>query len=278
MSHMGRALAAARRGHHVFPVEPLGKTPGRLYPNRPKEEAPWTLKWSEVATTHVPTIVKWWNHQPWYNIGIACAPSGLLVVDCDVKMGDGLQEWSDICQRFMGATSYEMWATYTVRTGSGGAHFYYQWPPGVQASQSGLSTNVDIRSNGGTKGGYVLAEGSVTTVGSYELDEDCPIQDAPAWLVALCTERPRAKPLRGVYERAAPVSYAGLATSVALAPEGNRSNALLWAARAMCSDGADVFTALDLLVPAAHDNGLTEREAADTIRSGFRLQRMKDSR
>lgn len=275
---MGHALQAARRGFHVFPVEPLDKTPGRLYPNRTREDAPWTIKWSEVATNYPPTIVSWWNECPDRNVGIACAPSGLLVVDCDLKNGDGLEEWSDICQKFAGDDSYLMWDTYTVNTGSGGAHFYYRWPPAVKASQSGLSTNVDIRSNGGEKGGYVLAEGSVTRKGSYELDNSAPVMDAPAWLVALCTEKPRPKPIKSVYEKAAPTSYAGLVQSVCMAPDGNRNQALLWATRAMCSDGATESEVLELLVPAAVDNGLTEREATDTIRSGYKLQLRKDGR
>lgn len=278
MTHMGHALAAARRGFHVFPVEPLGKTPGRLYPNRSKEDAPWTIKWSEVATTHVPTIVNWWNSEPEFNVGIACAPSGLLVVDCDLKLGDGLEEWSAICSKFHGENSWKMWETYTVSTGGGGAHFYYRWPTWQKASQSGISASVDIRSNGGEKGGYVLAQGSVTAKGSYEVDNDSPILWAPAWLVELCRERPRPKPPRSVYERAAPVSYAGLVQSVVMAPDGNRNNALLWAARAMTSDGANESEILDLLVPAAVDNGLTERDATATIRSGYNRQRQKDGR
>lgn len=278
---MGHALAAARRGFHIFPVEPLGKTPGRLYPNRPAEEAPWTIKWSEVATTHIPTIVNWWNSCPDFNIGVACAPSGLLVVDCDLKMGDGIQEWADICKEVMGNDSWQMWQTYTVNTGSGGAHFYYKWPPYRQASQSGISANVDIRSNGGNKGGYVLAEGSVTRKGSYEMDGALQlpfIMDAPEWLVKLCEESERPKPVKSLYERAAPTSYAGLVQAVAMAPDGDRNNALLWAARAMTSDGATESEILELLVPAAVDNGLTEREATDTAQSGYRLQRQKDGR
>lgn len=278
MTLMGYALQAAQRGFHVFPVEPLGKTPGRMYPNRPAEEAPWTIRWSEVATTHVPSIINWWNMCPDYNIGIACAPSGVLVVDCDLKNGDGLQEYADICAKYMGDESWEMWMTYTVNTGSGGAHFYYRWPAHVKASQGGLSTNVDIRSNGGEKGGYVLAAGSITVKGSYEVDNDSPVRHADGWLVEKCREKPRPKPVRSRIEKADPLSFAGLVQAVSGAPDGDRNQALLWAARAMCSDEADESLALELLVPAAVDNGLSEREATDTIRSGYNLQRRKDGR
>lgn len=273
---MGWALRAIRRGFYVFPVEPQGKTPGRLYPNRPQKDAPWTVKWSEVATNSVAQVVQWWNSCPEYNIGIACKPSGLLVVDCDVKNGDGMEEWADLCLKHEGDNAYRLWDTYTVNTGSGGAHFYYKWQPGVQASQSGLSTNVDIRSNGGQKGGYVLGAGSVTALGSYEPDNDGPILHAPFWLVEECREKPHTKPVRSGIEQPAALSFAGLQTAVQTAVEGNRNAMLFYAARAMHSDGADYSTALELLIPAALDNGLTEREATDTIRSGYRLQRLKD--
>src|SRR3954470_24561431 len=101
MTLMGHALTAVRQGFHIFPVEPGGKTPGRVYPHRTKEDAPWTFKWSEVATTSVAQVVNWWNAQPWYNIGLACAPSGLLVVDCDVKPdGDGIAQYVDLITKF----------------------------------------------------------------------------------------------------------------------------------------------------------------------------------
>lgn len=279
MTLLAHALQAARAGHYVFPVEPFEKTPGRLYPNRTKEEAPWTVKWSEVATVSYPVIVQWWNEAPWRNVGIACAPSQLLVVDCDIKPdGDGLEQFTDMTIRYGKDDAWEAFDTYTVRTGSGGTHFYYRWPAGVQASQSGISSHVDIRSNGGQKGGYVLGAGSITGKGPYRVEEEFEIRPAPAWLVELCRDRPRPKPVRSAIEQPAALSFSGLVTSVATAPEGNRNAALHWAARSMCSDGADESEAIRLLVQPATDNGLTDREATDTIRSGYRLQRQKDGR
>lgn len=274
MTLLPYALAAASQGFHIFPVEPGGKTPGRLYPNRDPSEAPWTLKWSEVATTDIPTIVKWWNECPTRNIGIACKPSGLLVVDCDMKPGaDGFIEWSALATRF--DPVWFLAPTFMVRTGGGGCHLYYRWPSHVQASQAGLAEHVDIRSNGGQKGGYVLAAGSVTTKGPYVVEDDAPVAQAPTWLIELCRERPRVEqPARRIQQPAA-LSFAGLQTAVATASEGNRNQAVLWAARSMCEDGATLDDALNALVPHATGNGLTEREATDTIKSAYRLQSSK---
>ena len=65
------ALAAADAGWHVFPCAPGSKRPA-LREN-----------WQDLATTDPGRIRAWWARQP-YNIGIACGPSGLVVIDLDV--------------------------------------------------------------------------------------------------------------------------------------------------------------------------------------------------
>lgn len=269
---LGHALDAVRRGFWIFPVEPFSKTPGRMYPNRPASEAPWTYRWSEVATNHIPTIVQWWNQCPTYNIGIAAKPSGLIVIDCDVKSGqyDGWIEWVDIAQQY-DAAWYDK-PTFLVRTGGGGAHIYYRFPPHVQASQSGLSTHVDIRSNGGEKGGYVLGAGSITTKGAYAVEDDDPIADCPTWLVELARERPRMRVEQPRFAQPGSVSFAGLQTGLATSPEGGRNAYLLWSARSMVEDGATEQQIIDTLLDSALTAGLSEQETIATIRSAYRLQ------
>ena len=273
---LGYALAAAAKGFAIFPVKPNDKTPGRLYPDRPEHEAPWLIKWYDVATTDPAQIVRWWTTEPRSNIGISAKRSGLLVIDCDTKTGNGFDEWHEIASGF--DPYWYCSPLYVVRTGSGGCHIYYRWPEHVQASQSGLSANVDIRSNGGERGGYVLGPGSVTAKGPYLVEEGDAPPPAPPWLVELCRERPRVQQPRSRYERPAPVSFAGLVASVATAHEGNRNQALLWAARSMTQDGADLQACLDALAPAATSNGLTYREAEATITSGHRIQSSKGIR
>lgn len=260
MSSLAWALDAVRRGFVIHPCEPGGKRP--------------LIRWGEGASNDVRTVVGWWSRWTNANIGIACKPSSLLVVDCDLKPdGDGWQEFSSLASTY--DPEWFLYYTLTVRTGGGGAHLYYRWPGHVQASQAGLCPHVDIRSNGGQCGGYVLAAGSVTSKGSYAIEEDEPIADAPAWLVELVREKPRPVAPRMRFGQPGAISYAGLVTAVATAMEGDRSNCLLWATRSMTSDGADLDAIMATLLSPATGNGLTEREASDTIRSGFRLQTMK---
>ncbi|PRH79348.1 hypothetical protein C6N75_09695 [Streptomyces solincola] len=300
MSLLPDALRAVQQGFTIFPVEPGEKTPHRLYPNRPKEDAPWTIKWSEAATRDLRQICSWWAESPNANIGVAAKPSGLLVVDCDLpkrhnqlqgtpwefmhdKFGplvDGADVLREMCVRY-GDTYERLERTYRICTASMGLHLYFRWPEGVEASQaSPVPGLLDVRCNGGAKGGYVLGAGSSTAKGPYVAENNLPVADAPPWLVELVREKPRpAKPRSPFQQPKNAGSFSGLVEAVAYAQEGNRNNVLLWAARSMCEDGATEEEAIELLVPPALDCGLDggERQAEQTIRSGFRLQQRKST-
>ena len=67
---LSAALDYAARGWHVFPLRPGQK--------RPALQSDWEGR----ATTDPDRIRGCWEHDD-YNIGIACGPSGLVVVDLD---------------------------------------------------------------------------------------------------------------------------------------------------------------------------------------------------
>ena len=302
MTLLPYALRALDRGLHVFPVEPGEKTPIRIYQDRPKEDAPWTVKWSEIATNDVNKVVEWWTYAPMANIGVACKPSGIFVVDCDRAKADDLlkgTQWEylhdlfgprvdgeilfdQVVERYGGGPDAidEAFNTYQVPTGSGGRHFYYRWPAEVQSSQDSIVKGLlDVRGNGGERGGYVLAEGSVTTSGRYGGDGPCTgeIAWAPTWLVSLCRYREPYRPPRPPFDKARPVSFGGLVETVRTAFDGNLNNALFWAARAACNDGMAEEDCADLLAPEYVQLGGNggDRQARSTIRSAYRNQQRK---
>jgi len=308
-SLMPYALRAVMAGLYVFPVEPGKKTPIRIYQDRDPEDAPWTIRWSEVATNDPNKIREWWTYAPMANIGIACKPSGLFVVDCDrAKADNALRDtqwaylhdlfgprvdgeivWDQVVARYGGvggdpnAALQYAFGTYQVATGSGGRHYYFKWPADVQSSQDSIVRGLlDVRGNGGERGGYVLGPGSVTNSGRYEgrFPDSSAIYDAPAWLVQLCRYRePLAAAVRKAewFNRPRNLNFGGLADQVRYAIHGNRNQALLWAARAMCADGASQEECEKLLIPAYLENNGDggERQALQTIRSAYRLQRGK---
>lgn len=283
MNLMLAAVQAAQRGWAVHPIVPGEKLP--------------LTRWGLTATSDLKTVAQWWTQWPTANIGLACKPSGLLVVDLDVAkqpdalrggpwgyLHDRLGPWVDgddclreICQRFGGDGEYDrLMQTYRVCTASMGAHLYLRWPPNVQASQSSpVPGALDVRANGGDKGGYVLAAGSVTGKGAYAVEHDAPILDATdfPWLIELVREKPKPAKVKPLFNTPGTGSFAGLVGTVRLAQEGNRSHACYWAACSMATDGAPEEEAINLLAPAAEEAGLMYREAEATIKSAYR--RMK---
>lgn len=99
---------------------------------------------------------------------------GFIVVDVDIKNGkDGRNwEWYE-----------ELPTTYTVRTPSGGFHFYYALPQDFTASTNHMFTPIGVEIQG--DGAYVVGVGST----GYSKEGD--IKDvvlAPSWLLELVTK------------------------------------------------------------------------------------------
>lgn len=282
------AVRAASMGLYVFPVEPGEKLPALLEPGQP-----WRIKWGAYATRSLPKVIDYWTTWPDANVGVACKPSNLLVIDCDMpKTGeemwgsrfeelydvirdpmsvDGTEALRLICTR-LGQDYDELWQTYTVTTGRGGAHLYFWWPPEIKAQQSSLAPLLDIRCNARETGGYVLAAGSRTASGLYVVENDAPILPAPAWLVELCKERPKQllKRPSEPFQRPGSANFQGLVDQVRAAQPSNRNHCLYWAACAMAEDGADLEEAIRLLVPAAVYAGLDEYGSTQTVKSAYR--------
>lgn len=123
------------------------------------------------------TLAMWFNGSP-RNIGIACKPSGLLVIDED--MPDAL---ADLATQL----GESLPVTYRVRTRRGW-HYYFTAPAGVELGNSAgaLATHgMDVRGGGGEYGGYVVGEGSVHECGLVYEAEDWQVLPAPLpeWLI-----------------------------------------------------------------------------------------------
>ena len=285
------ALAAINRGFTIFPVAPGGKVPHRLAGN-----------WGETATNDPNQIIRFWTQvDPTANIGVACKPSQLLVVDLDRAKKDWAlkdTEWGythaaygplvqgedlfdEMKFKLGSGDEQDPYETHVVRTGSGGLHLYYRWPshwPRISQA-SPVKGLVDVRGNGGQWGGYVLGEGSRTEAGAYTEEINFSISPPPAWIRRLVAEKPQQpKPRFTGYRQPGALSSSGLVDSVRNAGEGNRNNALLWASRTMCEEGAQESECLSTLGPAARDAGLGDFEIERTIQSAYRVQRQKDGR
>jgi len=161
LSRLGEiALSYARRGWYVFPIKAAQKMPP-------------LVRWSIEATTDEATIRRWWTKWPNANVGIACGPSGLCVIDLDQKKGKDGQAELDKLEAIHGRLPN----TLSVRTPTGGWHLYFRGSTGSPP----FVTGIDIKS----VGGLVVAPGSRTGDGDYTWANDEPVAALPPWLEGL---------------------------------------------------------------------------------------------
>lgn len=164
------ALDLARRGFHVFPLKEGHKAPP-LIPDFPNQ-----------ATCDEDQVREWWTRWPDANIGISTTKYGenaaLLVVDVDTK-GDKRGDEEILRLELEGR---ELPETYRVDTPTGGWHLYYVVQVAVKQGADVLARGVDIRS----RGGYVVAPGSVIEGKPYTALHERPLAPAPQWVIDAC--------------------------------------------------------------------------------------------
>lgn len=183
------ALSYAQSGFHVFPVWnvtgnrcgcgafPCGddnKTAGK----HPMQSLVPAGK--DNATSDPAQIAHWWQLAPDANIGIATAPSGLVILDVDVsKQKRGRESLAEI--------DSQLDDTLTSITGSGGLHAYYLRAPDIEPfSRIDARPGLDIVGNG-----YVIAPPSMHLSGNrYRWINVRPIVQMPRILRELKKERP----------------------------------------------------------------------------------------
>jgi hypothetical protein len=165
----------------------------RVLPIRPGEKRPPMGAWQKAATTDPEMIDKWWNElYREHGVGVATgSSSGIFVLDVDVaddKAGD--ETLAELEAKYGGLPD-----TPTVLTPSGGVHYYFAIPQGMQIRNDAgrrLGVGLDIRG----EGGQVVAPPTVRGIdaydwmpGTWELE---PAQ-APRWLIERIAELPKPK-------------------------------------------------------------------------------------
>ncbi|GAA4657374.1 bifunctional DNA primase/polymerase [Streptomyces chumphonensis] len=236
---LSAALDAAERGWPVHPLRPCGKRPalhGEKACTGQGICAGGHVKWEQRATTDPGRIERCWATAP-FNVGIATGPAGLVVVDLDLPKDDsktgtpcGVTNFRALCER----AGQPVPATRTVRTARGGKHLYFRAPDRVQLrnTQDELAGNIDTRA----WGGYVVAPGSNIPEGTYQLIDDTPVTELPAWLLDALTPAPP-RPVRLAVARCgnrlADAVLERETAAVAATAEGGRNTQLLASARAV---------------------------------------------
>ncbi|MFE2987955.1 bifunctional DNA primase/polymerase [Streptomyces sp. NPDC059262] len=278
---LAAALGPTAHGWHVFPLRPGDKRPS----GHAEQRCPGTgrcanghLKPEQRATLDRDLIVMAWTVQP-YNIGIATGPSGLLVVDLDVRKPeeqegtpDGVESLLALCER----AGQTLPPTYQVRTPSGGQHLYFTQPDGMRLHSSAgrLGHHIDTRG----WGGYVVAPGSTTPHGTYTVTDESPVAPLPAWLADLLAERPKPDPhtvMTPVRDgtKAAQVALDRECTVIRAAGDHSRNNTLhkstCKVARFVAWGNISRSTVEEAIQAAGESTGLSVAECTTTIRSAM---------
>jgi len=169
------ALEYARRGWWVLPLHTPAPGGGCSCRNRDctnPGKHPRTRNGLNDATVNLDRISSWWEMYPNANIGIACGPSGLVVVDVDPRHG-GDESWRDVVSKL----GDHLRDTCIAQTGGGGEHYLYTCPPAETVTSFAnsdkftgpLGAGVDVRA----QGGYIVAPPSIHASGAlYQWEDD----------------------------------------------------------------------------------------------------------
>ena len=135
-SRLGQAALwyAEHKGWHVFPCR--------------RDKTPYTPHGWHDATVDADTIRGWWRRWPGASVGIACAASGLVLIDEDPRNGSddtmhALRCGGDETLPHLGVLPH----TITALSGGGGTHSYFRYPaslaPGLKFKGK-LGPGVDV--------------------------------------------------------------------------------------------------------------------------------------
>lgn len=231
---VSHALAYAAAGWPVFPLQPRSKAPRGGSSGK------------DDASANEARVREMFAGRADYNIGLRPVP-GVIVIDVDPRNGGTLDQ--------LGALP----VTWTARTGGGGWHLMFRYQ-GPTVGRVRGTTGIDIK----TTTGYIVVAPSVHPDGGhYEWITEGPVAPLPGHL----HWRVRREPPRRSAGRSSTAPH-GLVSVVAEATEGNRNNALFWAAcRAAEEDASDLVWA-DLRA-SAQLAGLNDREIERTLASAL---------
>ncbi|MET0087663.1 MAG: phage/plasmid primase, P4 family [Sedimenticola sp.] len=239
------AMNYIRNGYPVIPLGPKSKKP--LYRSSGFKDA--SISEGKVKT--------WWSENPTANIGIATGIfSGIVVIDVDIKGGiDGNASYEAL------RNEHNIPDTRSVRTPSGGTHYYFSLPEGESVKcRVGISPGIDVRGTGG----YIVAPPSLTSTGRYEwTDENVDIAPIPEGLLDCLNQTGGHNKYQ--HHGSTDNPFDGV-------PEGKRDDALFKYACRLKAKGLAKREIRELVLAAAEncDPPFPEREARKCVKSAWK--------
>nr|ABP46367.1 hypothetical protein Mflv_3896 [Mycolicibacterium gilvum PYR-GCK] len=243
MTMVQKAQHLHQRGFHVFPTDHPDQRSciGLHGPNNPcdghRGKHP-AVAWGTWAVNPTPQMidVAWKDRHGLANIGIACGPSGLVVLDED---GDGeVTRW---CVTY-GVTLPD---TYEVTTGRG-RHLYFAWDHTAQRIGNVPKAVKDFALDVRGDGGYAVGEGSQHVSGAIYTGNGLPAAPLPVQVaeILLAAQTKRSEPVSGPTESPWDTFAGGTDPNTTKIGFRERHNALIAYAGRLRNTGLDYTEAL----------------------------------
>lgn len=229
-----------------------------MHPLQPRNKVPILGQWQDRATADESSIRLWSQLHKDCNWGIATGEdSGIVVVDVDPKNGGDIS-WNRLLAQ------HGQVDTVSVKTGSGGMHFYFLYPLNhtIGNSSGKLGKGIDIRGNNG----QVVAPGSIHPNGErYE------------WINSLFTHdmQPMPEWMLEALEDSTDVDFSPLGETV---EKGTRNNSMYHAALALARQGVQREFAISSIKKWMIEQGhkdIDEDEMLTTIDSAYKSAKKK---
>ncbi|UPK40106.1 bifunctional DNA primase/polymerase [Bradyrhizobium sp. 186] len=231
-----------------------------VFPCKPADKRPLTSNGFKAASVFQHVIQRWWFDWPDALVGMPTGErTGVWVLDIDA---------------YKGATEadlpHQLPQTKTVRTRSGGKHFYFKHV-GLGNSPGRLPAAWDVRG----QGGFVLVPGNP----GYVLERDLPPAEAPEWLLAMIRPKPYtprpsqpyAAPDHDRYVDAAVLAELAALAGAAAGSRGTLLNRTAFTLGTLVGAGAlDRGEAEHGLLNAAHSCGLIAVDGERAVRAAIR--------
>lgn len=195
------ALDVVSHGWVVIPVHAVDeKQAGRCTCRRAKcphpGKHPWEKSWQEsryisyqdcyaiwvdkyIGSHHLPTLL---GHDVDINVGILTgSPSRIAIIDIDPRNG-GNETLAEL-EKEHGPLP----RTRTVKSGSDGRHYYFQLPEGMSLPSCKFGDGVDFLADGR----MVIAPGSTSATGTYEIYSNVDLHPILEWAIDLSRKSDR---------------------------------------------------------------------------------------
>jgi putative DNA primase/helicase len=236
----------------------LAKRGFRVHPLQSRNKIPILAQWKDRATTDETTIRLWASQNKNCNWGIATGRgSGIVVIDVDITHGGDIS-WKKLL------ADHEQLNTVSVKTGSGGMHYYFAYPDGndIGNSPGAVGKGIDIRGNEG----QVVAPGSIHPNGNkYEWlnhPDKITLRPMPTWLLDLILDQTSN-------------DYNTIGDTV---EKGNRNNSIYHNALALARQGSSKEFAIGAITKWIRDQkqaDISQEELLATVESAYKAAEKK---